>query len=355
MPLFMDIHNVDSDSFSVEDVVKAHMEDLAVEKKFGVSQIKYWVNVDDKTIFCLMQGPDKEACHAVHAESHGLTACNIIEVSDDEFNLYLGIGNKSEQDLAQTLSGDVDAGFRTLLLISNLEFTGNCNHILKKEIKLVEAYEGSLIIQPNENIMASFTQASRAIECAQSIGAFLKTSSNKFEYRIGIATGNPVDETGTEIFEETRKTIKRLCLLGTHGCIYLDSSTKLMHSKEVNAQEFKTDDIRIVNTDDFHFINSLFQQINENLSNSEFTSSKLNAALGLSKSQAYRRIKALTDITPNNLIREVKLRQSLSALKKTNTTVAEVAYEHGFNSPTYFTRAFHKRFGMSPSLYSKLF
>ncbi len=44
MPLYMDIHNVDSDNFTVEDVVKAHMEDLAVEEKFGVTQHKYWVN-----------------------------------------------------------------------------------------------------------------------------------------------------------------------------------------------------------------------------------------------------------------------------------------------------------------------
>ena len=52
MPLYMDIHNVDSDDFSVEDVVKAHMEDLAIQDKFGVKQIKYWVNEEAKTIFC---------------------------------------------------------------------------------------------------------------------------------------------------------------------------------------------------------------------------------------------------------------------------------------------------------------
>ena len=100
MPLYMDIHIVDSDSFSVEDVVKAHMQDLAMEKKFGVTQRKYWVNEKNKTIFCLMEGPDKDSCNAVHRESHGLTACNIIEVSDDEYHLFLGIGEKNEVDLA---------------------------------------------------------------------------------------------------------------------------------------------------------------------------------------------------------------------------------------------------------------
>ena len=63
MPLYMDIHTVDADDFSAEDVVKAHMEDLAIQDRFGVKQIKYWVNENAKTIFCLMTGPNKEACH----------------------------------------------------------------------------------------------------------------------------------------------------------------------------------------------------------------------------------------------------------------------------------------------------
>jgi len=68
MPLYMDIHTVDSDELSAEDVVKAHMEDLAIEDKFGVKQLKYWVNEQGKTIFCLMEGPSKEACNQVHLE-----------------------------------------------------------------------------------------------------------------------------------------------------------------------------------------------------------------------------------------------------------------------------------------------
>ena len=89
MPLYMDIHTVGAEPFSIEDVVKAHMEDLAIQEKFGVTQIKYWVNEETQTIFCLMRGPDKESCHLVHKESHGNTACNIIEVSDNEYNLYI--------------------------------------------------------------------------------------------------------------------------------------------------------------------------------------------------------------------------------------------------------------------------
>ena len=105
---------MDSENFSVEDVVKAHMEDLAIQDKFGVTQIKYWVNVDQKTLFCLMEGPDKESCHNCHKESHGQTACNIIEVKDDEFKLFLGEGTKDANDLAETVMGEIDTGYRTV-------------------------------------------------------------------------------------------------------------------------------------------------------------------------------------------------------------------------------------------------
>ncbi len=37
MPLYMDIHTVDSDTFTVEDVVKAHMEDIAIQERFGIT------------------------------------------------------------------------------------------------------------------------------------------------------------------------------------------------------------------------------------------------------------------------------------------------------------------------------
>ena len=51
MPLYMDIDIVDSGAFSVEDVVKAHMKYLARQERFGVFQIKYWLNVETKTLF----------------------------------------------------------------------------------------------------------------------------------------------------------------------------------------------------------------------------------------------------------------------------------------------------------------
>jgi AraC-like DNA-binding protein len=351
----MDIHNVDSDNFTVEDVVKAHMADLAVEKRFNVTQHKYWVNVENKTIFCLMEGPDKESCNAVHKESHGLTACNIIEVSDDEYNLFLGIGNKNEVDLAHTLSGEIDEGYRTILLINHFDFTGIYDQLIKKELDLIEENKGTVIKQPNEDIMVSFVSAANAIHCAQTLSNQLRSSNENFEFRIGLVTGSPVDETGTKLFEETKNILNQLCLVGLNNIISIDESTLLIAAKEGSTYNSDAKEFRVFKTEDFNFLNSLILKVNENLSDAGFNSERLDEALRLSKSQAYRRIKALTGFATNKLIQEIKLRYALKALKSSYETVAEIGYNHGFNSPTYFARAFRNRFGLSPSTYAGLF
>lgn len=354
MPLYMDIHNVESDNFTVEDVVKAHMEDLAVEEKFGVTQHKYWVNVENKTIFCLMQGPDIESCNAVHLESHGLTACNIIEVSDDEYNLFLGVGDKNEVDLAQTLDGEIDEGYRTLLLLTQINFEGLNDLLLKEELTIIEKFEGSVVLRPDDKILVSFVSAANAIQCAQALAELLNKNPHHIEFRIGLSTGSPVDEKGSSIFELTKKTVNQLCMIGLNRTLYLDESTKYISSKEVRTHHSDTKNFRILKAEDLRFIDSLISKVNERISDPGFNSDKLNSALGLSKSQAYRKVKSLTGIATNELIQEIKLRHALGALKNSNDTVAEIGYGFGFSSPTYFSRAFRKRFGLSPSAFSNL-
>jgi len=355
MPLYMDIHTVDSDTFSVEDVVKAHMSDLAVEERFNVTQHKYWVNVENRTIFCLMQGPDKESCNAVHKESHGLTACNIIEVSDDEYNLFLGIGDKNGVDLAQTPSGEIDEGYRTMLLINHFDVTGEYDLLIKEEFDLIEENRGTVILQSNEDIMVIFVLATDAIKCAQRLAKLLRKSHDHCEFRIGLVTGNPVDKTGTMLFEETRKIVKQLCLVGLNRFIYLDESTKLIAFKEGSTFKPSDEEFKVLKAADFTFLNSIILKVDEYLSDTHFNSEKLTLALGLSKSQAFRKIKALTGIATNELIQEIRLRYALSALRNCDETIAEIGYGHGFNSPTYFSRSFRKRFGLSPTSYTKLF
>lgn len=82
MPLYMDVHrNVDA---SIEEVEKAHELDLETQDEYDVAYKKYWVNEESGTVFCLFEGPNKEAGEKVHEEAHGLTADEIFQVIERE-------------------------------------------------------------------------------------------------------------------------------------------------------------------------------------------------------------------------------------------------------------------------------
>ncbi|MCF6182577.1 MAG: DUF4242 domain-containing protein [Lutibacter sp.] len=349
----MDIHTVDSDDFSVEDVVTAHMKDLAVQEKFGVIQIKYWVDADNKKIFCLMEGPNKEACNKVHLESHGNTACNIIEVSDDEYNLFLNIG-KSKNDLAHTISNEVDSGFRTFLLIKTNDFSGKYKHYIKQVFKLIAQYGGLNIPQATKGFLSYFVGASNAVKCSIAIDKLLKSIPDNYEYNVVLVTGSPVDEGGKNIYEETKNKINIIGNIGRNSKIYIDDVTKSVIIKEPNAPNIKSEIFKIVDKVNFSLLEKIFIIFKKQLHKPDFNIEKLNMALNLSKAQSYRKIKSITGLAPNQLIQELRLRESLKALNNKDKTVAEIAYDVGFNSPTYFTRVFRKRFHILPSSFLKV-
>jgi hypothetical protein len=115
--------------------------------------------------------------------------------------------------LAHKLSGEIDEGYRTILLINHFDFTGKYDLLIEEELTLIEANEGTIILQPNKDIMVSFVSASNAIKCAHALAELLRNSPYNFEFRIALVTGSPVDEAGTKIFEETKKIVNQLCLM----------------------------------------------------------------------------------------------------------------------------------------------
>ncbi len=353
MPLYMDIHTVDSDDFSVEDVVKAHMEDVAIQERFGVIQIKYWVDTDNKKIFCLMKGPSKEACNAVHKESHGNTACNIIEVSDDEYNLFLH-ATKTKNDLAIKSSGEVDAGFRTFLFVDTTDFTGNFNHYTNEIYNLVSNHYGVTIAQADKGILITFVDAVNAASCAIEIKRLLNAIPEHYEFKISLVTGNPVDEDGKKLFEETKFKINTFNKIGHVGTIYLDLNTKLILAKDPHAPKLNGATFKVVKPDDYSLILKVVTVFETEIHNPDFNLDKIYNEIGLSKAQTFRKIKSITGLAPGQFIQELRMQKSLYYLKNKSKTIAEIAYDLGFNSPTYFTRAFKKRFSILPKSFSKL-
>ena len=76
---------------------------------------------------------------------------------------------------------------------------------------------------------------------------------------------------------------------------------------------------------------------------------ELGDELGLSRVQLYRKVKALTGLSPVELLRQMRLQRAHTLLQSTTKTVGEIAYEVGFGTPGYFSSCFKKQFGIYPT------
>jgi hypothetical protein len=81
---FLDIHHLGAGKVTAKDVAAAHQKDLAVEKKYGVNFINYWVNEKDGVVVCVSQAPDSSAIIQAHKEAHGLVPDYIQKVKQGE-------------------------------------------------------------------------------------------------------------------------------------------------------------------------------------------------------------------------------------------------------------------------------
>ncbi|UJH68360.1 nickel-binding protein [Allomuricauda sp. SCSIO 65647] len=350
----MDFHKIEDDAFTEEDAYKGHLRDVAVQNKHGLVYKRYYLNLEQGAIFCLMESPNRKACVESHKEAHGVGACNVIEVStENEFLPFMGEGLQNEQDLALTLSGDIDSGYRTLVLVDIVDFSKNSEAWKSKLIAIVKKNKGSIVKLPKQSIMTSFIDAHDAVVCALEIHIMLKALEGKLEFSFGIATGKPVDEHSNDLFGETKKVVRVLSRLGNNGKIFIDLPTK--NTVELTNKKVSTDSDVVVFFDDsgYSVLERLDKILESNFNDASFKTENFRQEFGLSKTQLHRKMQALTGLSPNKILTEFRLKKAIRALKTGEKTVAEVAYDCGFNSPTYFTRVFRKRFDVLPNVFGK--
>jgi len=96
------------------------------------------------------------------------------------------------------------------------------------------------------------------------------------------------------------------------------------------------------------FLQKLVKVVEERLQDADFSVSDLCDVAKLSNAQVNRKLKALTERTPSQFIRSIRLRKALELLQTTELNISEVAYDVGFNDPNYFSRSFSEEFGYPP-------
>jgi AraC-like DNA-binding protein len=201
----------------------------------------------------------------------------------------------------------------------------------------------------------SFKSVSSAILCAIKIHSNIKYITPKFEkafrnIKIGLTAGVPVSKDNQQIFEETITLATRMCEVVNNPVVITNELKNLYESENKNAYIDK-DLIRDLKPNEQVFLTKLMNFIEKGWQDESLNIDKFSNALGFSKSQLNRKMKSLTGKSPNNFIIDYRLNNALKLLHNQKGNISEIAFETGFNSLTYFSKCFKKKFKILPSKY----
>ena len=235
MPLFMDRH--DLAGATAEDIAMAHIRDVEAQEKFGVRYVSYWFDYERQAAFCLVDSPSPEVAEAVHRESHGLLANEIIEVKPEQVRAYLG--RARDAALGEPY---VETAFRSILFTDIEGSTAltqrlgdsKAMHVLRRHDDIVRdalrEAEGNEVKHTGDGIMASFTSANRAVGCAVAIQKQLadhnaRENEEALSVRIGLLAGEPVTDSG-DLFGVCVQLAARLCAHAEPGGILASTAVR---------------------------------------------------------------------------------------------------------------------------------
>jgi signal transduction histidine kinase/ligand-binding sensor domain-containing protein/DNA-binding response OmpR family regulator len=111
-------------------------------------------------------------------------------------------------------------------------------------------------------------------------------------------------------------------------------------------------DVEITSMDEL-FVQKSIAIVEKNMHNPNFLVEDLCKEMGMSRVYFYKKILALTNKTPSEFIRFIRLKRAADLLEKSQKFINEIAFEVGFNDPKYFRKYFKNEFGITPNEYKR--
>ena len=361
MPIYMDRHDIPG--VTINDAAAAHLQDLDIQCEYNCKAMTYWVDEERGNAFCLIDAPNKEAVVELHKKAHGLIPHEIIEVNSNLVKSFLGRINDVEDNIDSKTNLVTDSAFRILMVIETSKYIDRIEDnqfdlfyqkFYNSTNKLIEKFNGTVVLLKSNSYLISFNSVTNAIFCALKLQANIKYITPNFNqsYRrlkIGLSSGIPVTEK-ENLFEEAINLATYFCEV-VDGQIVISNEVKRLY-ENVNHNSFiNKEHIRTLSPNEEQFLKKLMLFVENNWDNPAFNVSEFSAKIGLSKSQLNRKLKALTNKTPNNFIREFRLQRALKLLYYQKGNISEIAFASGFNSPAYFSKCFFETYGVLPSKY----
>ena len=227
--MFIDRH--DAPGVTPEELANVHRLDVAIQDKHGVHYHTYWFDPDNGSVFCLAEGPSKQAIETVHRESHGLLASTILELDESApLNNFFGSVPNHPVGTAYTapalraivftdVCGSV-AQTQQLGDDGHMQLLGEHNAIVRSEL---DKHDGREVKHTGDGIMAAFTSVVSAVAFAVEVQRRVHDRNQKaivpFEVSIGISAGEPVTDDHDDLFGAAVQLAARLCAAASSGDI----------------------------------------------------------------------------------------------------------------------------------------
>jgi class 3 adenylate cyclase len=236
VPTFLDRHDVEG--VTPEAVAGAHFRDLEQQEKYGVHYHTYWFDPDQGTVFCLAEGPNKQALEDVHRESHGLIASNIVELGSTEpLNNIMGSLPSFPVGTAYVAPAMRAIVFTDICgSVAQVQQLGDDGHMaqLEEHNRIVReelaANDGREVKHTGDGIMAAFTSVVASVRFAIAVQRRLiewnASAEAPFEVSIGISAGEPVTDDNDDLFGAAVQLAARLCAVGGARTIVTSSAVK---------------------------------------------------------------------------------------------------------------------------------
>ena len=364
MPIFMDVHIVPG--VKAKDVAEAHRLDLLHQQEHGCNCMTYWIDEARENIFCLIDAPDKHAVEEMHSKAHGLIPNKIIEVSSNLVEAFLGrIYDPSDAQISnEGLKVFADSSFRILLvtkmtdpvLLKHKFGDEKAGELLSVHAGIIRKnilqHSGREVEHEGGGFVVSFSSASKAASCALSIRKEMPDSiSAQIDLKLAVNAGEPV-ERSEQLFGETIQFASNMCHIAKEGRIAIASPVKELIADDLFQKERKY--FLNLLPDDEHLLKLLFSKLEENWQDADFDLADYCRATAMSASQLYRKTVALTSLPPNSLVKDFRLHKAKELMRKRYYNIAQITFDSGFTSASYFTKCFKKKYGLLPMTYLEL-
>jgi len=329
-----------------KELIELHNGKINVESQIGVG-----------TTFCVELPINNELLQKTNQESQGQKTLVINNHTQNHSNTVLADPKDYQDTSKKTLPTNQESNKKTILVIEdNVELLNYLSDWL------VETYNIFTAINGQEGLRLAKQEQPDII-----ISDVIMPVMDGFEFLKNLKADMEISHIPVILLTAKVSIEDRITGLGLAADAYIDKPFQLKHlsvtiesileNRRIVQRKYR-DILNLeptntpVTSPDEIFLKKTREVIEANISNPDFNVDQLSREVGVSRAGIYRKLKALTDLSVNIMIRNMRIKRAAQILSQNKLYVNEVAFMVGFNDVQYFRKCFRKMYHMTPSEYA---